>query len=326
MQASTDDVVSMVLFARVVESQSFSGAAARMGLSKSAVSNRIARLEERLGTRLLNRTTRRLSLTEAGMEFYKRCARIAAEADEAAESVSGLSVSMKGTLRVNAPVVFSATHLAPALGGFLDAYPSLRVELTVDDRFIDVAHGGFDVVVRVASVMDMKDASATARKLATDRLVVCGSPAYFARMERPRTPEELLRHHCLRYTHSALHEEWSFGPSGKRSAVPVTGPFSANSGVVLRGAALGGVGVAILPRFMVADALASGALEEVLGDFRWPELGIYALTPARRQAPAKVRAFIDFLTAHFRKGLGAGTGVPMPLPAAVIPLEGTGRG
>ncbi|HEX8706291.1 MAG TPA: LysR family transcriptional regulator [Myxococcaceae bacterium] len=303
MPASADDVVSMVFFARVVESQSFSGAATRMGLSKSAVSNRISRLEERLGTRLLNRTTRRLSLTEAGLEFYKRCARLAAEADEATESVSGLSHAVQGTLRVNAPVVFATTHLAPALPGFLESYPSLRVELTVDDHFIDVAHGGYDVVVRVASTARMKDSSAAARKLATDRMVVCGSPAYFARMERPRTPEELLRHHCLRYANNALHEEWLFGPPGKTAAVPVTGPFATNSGMVLRSAALAGLGVAILPRFMVADVLASGALELVLEDVRWPDLGIYALTPARRQAPAKVRAFIDFLAAHFRRGL-----------------------
>jgi len=312
MPASADDVLSMVFFARVVESQSFSGAAARMALSKSAVSSRISRLEERLGTRLLNRTTRRLSLTEAGLEFYKRCARIAAEADDAADTVSGLSRSVQGTLRVNAPIVFSATHLAPALRRFLEAYPSLRVELSVDDRFVDVTHGGHDVVVRVASASRMKDSSAAARKLAVDRMVVCGAPAYFARRERPRAPEELLRHHCLRYANSALHEEWSYGPPEKTVGLPVTGPFSTTSGLVLRSAALAGQGLAILPRFMVADVLASGDLEAVLEDVRWPELGIYALTPARRQAPAKVRAFLDFLTAHFRKGLGPGTALPRP--------------
>lgn len=310
MPASADDVVSMVFFARVVECQSFSGAAARMGISKSAVSSRLARLEERLGTRLLNRTTRRLSLTEAGLDFYKRCARISVEADEAAEAVSGLSRAMHGSLRVNAASVLGSAHLAPALRGFLDAYPSLRVELTVNDRFVDVAHGGYDVVLRVASHGSMKDSSATARKLAADRMVVCGSPAYFARVERPRTPEDLLRHHCLRYTHSALHEEWRYGPPGKGAAIPVTGPFSTNSGMVLRSAAIAGLGVSILPRFMVADALASGALEEVLGEVRWPELGLYALTPARRQAPAKVRAFIDFLAGWFRKGFEAAGSLP----------------
>jgi len=317
MPASTDDVVSMVLFARVVESQSFSRAAERMALSKSAVSSRISRLEERLGTRLLNRTTRRLSLTEAGLEFYKRCARIAAEADEAAEEVTGLSSAVQGTLRVNAPVVFTATHLTPALRAFLDAYPSLRVDVTVDDRFIDVAHGGFDVVLRAASSTRMKDSSAAARKLATDRMVVCGAPEYFARMDRPRSPEDLMRHDCLRYTHSSLHEEWSFTVAGKRAAIPVTGPFSTNSGMVLLSAALAGLGLAILPRFMVAEVLATGALEAVLEDVRWPELGIYALTPARRQAPAKVRAFIDFLAAHFRKGLDVGGGLPRVQPGAL---------
>jgi DNA-binding transcriptional LysR family regulator len=143
-------------------------------------------------------------------------------------------------------------------------------------------------------------------------MVVCGAPAYFARVERPRTPEELLHHRCLRYTLSTLHEEWSFGPPGKTAAVPVTGPFAANSGMVLRSSAIAGLGLAILPRFMVADALASGALEAVLEEVRWPELGIYALTPARRQAPAKVRAFIDFRAAHFRRGLDVGAGMPGP--------------
>lgn len=302
--ATADDVISMVLFARVVEERSFTAAAARLRLSKSAVSGQIARFEERLGTRLLHRTTRRLSLTEAGLELYERCARIAAEADETAALARGLGRELQGTLRINAPVIFGAMHLVGALGDFRQLHPELQVELTVEDQLVDVAHGGFDLVIRIASRERLRDLSATGRRLAIDQLIVVAAPSYLARHGRPRTPDDLVHHHCLRYLQKTPHAEWRFERSGAAAYVPVPSGFASNSGDVLRAAALAGMGLAILPSYMVVDALTSGALEAVLTDHKRDELGIWALYPSRRHVPGKVRALVDFLAARFRSGLG----------------------
>jgi DNA-binding transcriptional LysR family regulator len=306
MTASADDVMSMVLFARVVEERSFTAAATRLGMSKSAVSAQVARFEERLGTRLLHRTTRRLSLTDAGLALYQRCARIAAEADEAAALAQGLGQVPQGLLRVNASSTFAARHLAPAVRDFLALHPQVTVEFGVEDRFVDVTHGGYDVVVRIARKGQMTaDPSVTARRLATDRLVVCAAPSYLAARGRPQTLEELVEHQCLRYTHNTPHEEWRFERDGTAAYIPVPSAFACNSGEVLYAAALAGTGLAILPGFLVAEALDSGALVEVLPGFSAAELGVWALYPGRRHVPARVRAFVDFLAARFRKGLSA---------------------
>lgn len=305
MALLAEDVVSMVLFARVVEERSFTAAAARLGMRKSTVSRRLAALESELGVRLLHRTTRRLSLTDAGLAFYQRCARVAAEADAAAALAHGLGGSPRGVLRVNAPTTLGTRYIAPAVGDFLRAFPEVQVELSVDDAPVDVTHGGQDVVLRVARKGPL-DAAGTvaARKLASDRLVACASPAYFRAHPRPEVPEDLSQHHCLRYAQSPPHREWRFVRDGEPVYVPVPSSFSSNNGEVLRAATLAGVGLAILPRFSVADALEGGALEEVLPGFRLAELSVWALTPERKGTPARARAFVDFLAARFRKGLG----------------------
>lgn len=306
MPASAEDVVSMVLFARVVEERSFTGAAAKLGLSKSAVSAQLGRFEERLGARLLHRTTRRLTLTDAGLELYQRCAALAAQADEAAGLAQGLSQKPQGTLRVNAPTVLGSRCIAPLLGDFLRAHSQLKLELVAEDDFVDVTHGGFDMVIRIARKGQLgAQRTEAARRLAADRLVVCGSPEYLSARGRPETPEDLVGHQCLRYMHNSPHQEWRFERGGSAAYVPVPSRLSSNSGEVLRAAALAGEGMAILPRFMVADSLAAGALEEVLKDAGWPELGIWALFPERRQLPAKVRAFVDFLAVRLKRSLQA---------------------
>lgn len=300
MSTSADDILAMVLFAHVVEAQSFTDAAKRAGLSKSAVSARVAALEERLGVRVLNRTTRRLSLTEAGAELYKRAARISAEATEAQQALTGMGEAIRGEVRVNAPVVLGALHLVPAVQAFLEANPAVTVDVTAEDRFVDAMHAGFDVVFRVASSSRMKDSSVAARKIGSDRAVVCAAPGYLSRMGTPKVPDELIGHRCLRYSNHALHEEWRFKSRDKAAFVPVTGPIATNSGVLLREAVLSGAGVGILPSFMVREALDEGALVALLTDCRWPELGIYALTPSRR-VPAKVRALIDAFARRLRE-------------------------
>jgi DNA-binding transcriptional LysR family regulator len=305
MALLVEDVVSMVLFARVVEERSFTAAAARLGMRKSTVSRRLAALEKDLGVRLLHRTTRRLSLTDAGLAFYERCARVTAEADAAAALAQGLGGAPHGTLRVNGPSMLGTRHLAPAVGAFLQEFPQLKVELSVSDAQVDVLHGGYDVVVRVARKGPLKaEASIAARRLATDRLVVCASPAYLRGHPRPELPEDLAQHHCLRYAQNAPHQEWRFMRDGEAAYVPVPSSFSSNNGEVLRSAALAGLGLAVLPHFSVVDALASGALVEVLPEFRPAELVVWALTPERQGTPARARAFVDFLAARFRKGLG----------------------
>ena len=305
MALLVDDVVSMVLFARVVEERSFTAAAARLGMRKSTVSRRLAALEEDLGVRLLHRTTRRLSLTDAGLAFYQRCARVTAEADAAAALAQGLGGAPHGTLRVNTSSVLGVRHLAPAVGDFLRDLPQVQVELSVEDAPVDVLHGGYDVVVRVARKGPLQaQGSIAARKLATDRLVVCAAPGYFHGRPRPEVPEDLAQHHCLRYAQNAPHQEWRFVRDGEPAYVPVPSSFSSNNSEVLRAAALAGMGLGVLPRFCVADALASGALVEVLPDFPLDELVIWALTPERQGTPARARAFVDFLAARFRRGLG----------------------
>jgi DNA-binding transcriptional LysR family regulator len=307
---SPDDLVAMALFARVVQEKSFTGAARRLSLSKSVVSARLAALEGRLGTRLLHRTTRRLTLTEAGVALYHRCARMLAEADEAAALAAGLGREPRGTLRVNAPVIFSQMYLGPLLARFLEQHPAVAVELTTADRFVDVAHEGFDVTIRISSARRLQDGSAVVRKLGGGRplrQVVCAAPAYLAAHGTPAGVADLVHHRCLRYSLLAAAEEWRLRPpgGGREVTVPVSGSFAAGDGRVLREATLAGMGIAILPAFMIDDALAAGTLVPVLEGWTPAALALSALHPHGRTPPAKVRAFVDFVADWFRTGLPA---------------------
>lgn len=296
MPEPLDELTSMAVFARVVEARSFSGAARRLGLSKSAVSKRIARLEDSLGAPLLMRTTRRLSLTEAGSAFYEHCARIVSEAEDARNRITDAGSSPRGLLRVNAPVTLSEMYLSPVLPRFLAAYPDVQLELTTDDRFVNVVEDGYDVVVRVAA---LSDSSLIARKLASNRRVVCASPAYLARAGRPHHPRDLLQHNCLRYAYMTVRDEWQFqGPEG-RISISVRGRFQANNGTLLTQAAVGGLGIAMIPLFMITDELGDGRLVTVLDEFAVSDYGIYAVYAHRRHVSPKVRAFVDFLVDAF---------------------------
>lgn len=302
MTATVEDLTSMVLFACVVEERSFTAAAARLGMSKSAVSAQLARFEKSLGAQLLHRSTRRLSLTESGLALYPRCRALLEEADEAAALAHGLGRETAGLLRVNAPVSFGTTHLAPLVGDFLDAYPDMQVELTVDDRHVDVLAGGFDVVVRISRREQLgASAQLTARKLGTVPIVLVASPAYLKAHGHPKVPEDLLRHQCLRYAHATPHQEWRFEVDGKAAYIPVQSTFSSNSGEVLRAAAVAGLGITRLPEFLVREHLEEGALE-ALDALRQShaELGVWALYPAHGRAPAKVLAWVDFLAARLK--------------------------
>jgi len=294
--ARLDTLEGMAVFAHVVEAKSFTAAAGRLGRSKSSVSKAISQLEDRLGARLLNRTTRRLSLTEAGAAFYERAARMLAEAEQAELAVSALQDEPRGLLRVNAPQTFGQRHLGGPVAAFLERYPGLSIEMTLDDHFVDLVDEGYDVAVRIAA---LPDSSLIARRLAPNRRVVCGSPAYFERAGRPQRPGDLRHHNCFGYAYQVTGDEWRFvGPDGPTS-VRVSGTLSANNGAILKAALLDGLGVALLPTFAIDRELREGRLVTVLDAYEDTGTSIYAVYPHNRHLSAKVRAFVDFLAERF---------------------------
>ncbi len=292
-----DTLNAMLVFARVVEANSFSEAARRMGLSKSAVSKQVSALEDRLGARLLNRTTRRISPTEVGAALYERCARIASEVEEAELIVTRLHAAPRGRLRVNAPMSFGHLHLSPAMPEFLDRYPELSVDLALNDRFVDVVEEGYDVAIRITR---LRDSSLIARKLAPARRIVCASPGYLARHGRPRAVADLTQHTCLIYTYAERSDLWSLSDgTGQRYHVQVKGTFSVNSGDALKAAAVEGLGITLLPTFLVGREIADGRLVNVFPDVIDDFGGIYAIYPHNRHLTPKVRALVDFLVGRF---------------------------
>lgn len=306
MRLAIPDLADMAVFAAVARSGSYTGGAAALGMSKSAASKAITRLERRLGTRLLHRTTRSLTLTEAGRALEARAGRMLEEALAGAEAVAALAQAPLGTLRVNGPVTFGEMYLAPALPQLLQRYPGLRVELVLDDRLVDAVAGGWDVVVRISA---MSDSTLAVRKLAQDRRVVAASPDYLARRGTPRTPDDLLGHDCLHYTNVSRTMEWRFrGPRGPLS-VGTTGSFDANHGLSLREAALAGVGIGVFPEFMVAAELRAGRLVELLAPWGLPRrTAIHALFSRGRPSPPKVRVFVDHLAERLRAAGLSGAG------------------
>lgn len=291
-----DNLTGMAVFARVVEHESFTAAARELALSKSTVSKHVSRLEDRLGARLLNRTTRRLSLTEVGRVFYVRCRRIVEEAAEAEQEVTRLHAEPRGTLRLNVPHTFGTLHVAPALPQFMTRYPDICVDLDLDDRVVDMVEEGYDMAIRITR---LPDSSLIARKLAPFRVAVCASPDYWRQHARPVRPEDLKQHNCLNYKYLLTGDAWPFhGPGGKQP-VRVGGNLRANNGEALRSAALGGLGVFMAPTFIVGEDLQAGRLEEVLHELTEPGRDIYAVYPETRHLSAKVRAFIDFLVERF---------------------------
>jgi DNA-binding transcriptional LysR family regulator len=325
MSASPDEILSMVCFARVVEAGSFTGAAEKLDLSKSVVSARVAQLEDRVGARLLNRTTRKLSLTAEGMAFYERCARLMNAADEATADVEGPGEAPRGVLRVLAPAAFAQEYLAPALALYLERHPQVRLELTLTDKLVDLSEDGIDVAIRISPAVD--SAALSARRLAGDHTVLCAAPAYLTRKGVPTAAEQLVQHDCLVYSLLRISEEWRFRAPGSRDTftVPIEGRFQAASVGVLRQAALAGMGVCVLPSFMVAEDLAMGRLRKVVDTFAGVELGVFAVYPQARKAPAKVRTLLDVLVAHFKRPRWGATTLPGIVPNAQTHIGFTGR-
>ena len=292
---------SMRVFAKVVENSSFAGAAARLDISASMVTLHVKELEERLGVRLLYRTTRKVSLTETGRAYYERCTRLLADLEETEQAVSDMHAAPRGELRVNATETFGILQLAPAIADFTTCFPAISVELMLSKHTVDLIEEGFDVAVRVG---ELPDSSLIAHQLAPCRMVVCGAPSYFEKHGKPRTPADLTAHNCLTVaeTGSYYYRAWHLiAADGTALNISPTGNLRTNSGAVLIVAAIAGHGLAYLPTYLVGDALQSGRLVTVLDDYMAPPLPLRALYPHNRYLSAKVRAFVDFLAARFGK-------------------------
>jgi DNA-binding transcriptional LysR family regulator len=290
-----DKFLEFQTFLGVAREGSFSRAADGLGLTPSAVSKQVRALEDRLDVRLFNRTTRRVSLTDAGRAFRERIETVVQEVDEAEQSVAQLQAEPRGLLRVGAPMDFGRAHLAKAIVQFAAAHPSLEVEVEFADRFVDVVEEGFDVVVRIA---ELADSSLVSRRLAPCRRLVCASPGYLDANGRPERPEDLLAHHRVGYAYE-VERSWRFEtPRGtRRIAVPVR--HRTNNGSLIRELLLAGEGLSLLPTFLIAEDLRSGRLEAVLAGSLCADTQIHAVYPHRRHLSTKVRRFVDHLAASF---------------------------
>jgi DNA-binding transcriptional LysR family regulator len=291
-----DRFATLEAFVAVARTGSFARAAEKLGLSRAMVSKHIQALEARLGARLLNRTTRQVSLTEAGRNFQQRAERLLAELEDAEGDAAQEADTPRGTLRISAPVSFGVTHVAPALAAFLAAHPGLRGDLALNDRVVDVVEEGFDLAVRIGR---LPDSMLIARRLAVARLAVIASPGYLSRHGRPTQPEDLVGHNCLTYAYAASRDEWRFvGKNGARS-VAVQGSLRANNGDALREAVLGDLGIALLPTFLCGDDIRRGRVQCLLDGWPPEEIYVHAVYPPGRHVAAKVRQFVDFLVERF---------------------------
>ncbi|HEC14673.1 MAG TPA: LysR family transcriptional regulator, partial [Rhodospirillales bacterium] len=294
--ALVDSLNELFIFTKVVDAGGFTAAARRINRSKSTVSKLVSRLEDRLGARLLNRTTRRLSLTEEGAAFYERSLRILAEIEDAELAVGRLHSQPRGTLRINAPMSFGILHVTPALPDFMARYPDLEIDFILNDRQVDLIDEGFDVAVRIAR---LTDSTLIAKRLASFRQVVCAAPGYWRAHGKPDRPEDMRGHNCLIYTYRQNQNEWPFQTPDGPVSIPIEGSLHANNGDVMRLTALAGSGVYLGPTFIVGDDLRKGRLISVLDDYAETDRAIYAVYPQNRHLSAKVRVFIDFLVDRF---------------------------
>ncbi len=292
-----DKFESIRAFTQVVISGGFAAAARDMGLSRSAVNKLVIALENELGVQLLHRSTRVVTPTETGLAFHERCLEILASLEEAERSITQLHEEPRGRLRVNAPMSFGTMHLAPALADFLVHYPELQVQLTLNDRFIDPLEEGFDVTVRIAK--PQTSASLIVHPLVSAQRVLCAAPSYLETQGIPAHPNELLHHSCLHYGQLAVEDRWLLIGADGDHTISVTGVLCSNNGEVLREAAVRGLGITLLPRFIVEPELQQGSLQIVLPDYHAPELCVYVMYPVNRHLSTKIRLLVDFLQGQF---------------------------
>jgi len=291
-----DIVAGMRVFTAVVEAGSFAGAADKLDLSRGMATRYVAQLEAHLGVRLLHRTTRKLSLTEAGGDYFQRATQILAMVEEA-ESLAAQEASLpRGTLRIATSVGFGVRHMDRAITEYLQRYPGVEVDLTLNDRVVDLVEEGFDLAVRVAKQIDP---GLVARRLTRARTVACASPGYLKRHGTPKSPVQLTGHNCLTFAYSSLQNDWRFRRKNVERTVRVSGNLRGNNGDILVSAAIEGLGVILEPTFLVFEALRQKRLVRILSDWEADEFSVFAVYPNRKFLPPKVRSFIDFLADRF---------------------------
>jgi DNA-binding transcriptional LysR family regulator len=283
----------------VVEQGSFAGASERLNMSTSAVSRHVAELETHLATRLLNRTTRRISLTESGQAYFERALHLLADLEETEAVVSSSTVAPRGTIRLTCSTSFGVPYLAPAIGAFQAKYPDVRFDISASNQFVDLVEDGLDLAIRIG---DLGNPNLIARRIGTMRLVACASPDYLKRNGVPKHPDDLVKHNCFAYEYSPSKNTWPFRDSKNNEVkARIAGSVHANNGEMLAAIAAAGVGIALEPDFIINPLLASGALVPILQDFKPAPYSIYAVYPSRRHLSAKVRTFVDFLADRFAK-------------------------
>lgn len=293
-----DTIAAMRMFTRVVETGSFSAAGRQLGTAPSSVSRLIGELEYDLGARLFHRTTRKLSLTEAGRLYHARAIGILLDVEEAWLAVSEITDAPSGVLRVNIPASLACRHMIPAVSAFQERYPAVRTAVSVTDRMVDLVEEGFDLAIRIGH---LSDSSLVARRLGAARRAVCASPAYLKKNAAPKTPEDLARHSCITFRTHPGANGWAFkGPKG-RSVVRVSGALFANDGPTLVSAAVAGLGLVLVPRWLTGTEIKRQELRVVLDDYTPDpsDTPFYAVYPHQRHLPPKVRVFIDFLVERF---------------------------
>jgi DNA-binding transcriptional LysR family regulator len=294
-----DKLQAMNTFVCVVEAGNFVGAMEAARLSKPAVSRHIAELEEHLGTRLLQRTTRRVSLTSEGERYYQRCKEILDMVQEADSEINERTGQAQGRLKIGAPQSFGVLHLAPLWGRFAAQNPHVSLDITLSDRVVDLIDEGYDLTIRIAR---MPASSLISRSLTATRMIVCASPEYFSQRDVPQSPADLSRHDVISYSYLASGTEWHFtGPDGATTSTRINTRIFANNGDTCRAAALEHQGIIMQPDFMVFDDIRNGRLIRLLPDYSTTELTVYAVYPTRKLLPVKVRRLIDFLVDAFKK-------------------------
>ncbi len=294
-----DRLTEMEAFATVVDQGGFTDAARKMGISKSAVSKHVSSLESRLGARLLNRTTRRVSPTEIGLAYYDRARRVLNDAGEADALVSSMQSAPSGLLRISVATDFGVNHMSPILGDFLADFPDITVNMVLNNRYVELISEGFDLAIRIG---EMEDSSLRARKLTETSKRLIAAPSYFEQYGRPEKIDDLNEHKLLHYSNQSAGNVWKLtAPSGEKRQVRTQGWLTVNDGQSLLNACVSGLGIAYLPSFLYADALKDGLVEEAMPGLPTESQGIYAVYPPGRYTQPKVRTFIDFLVEAFKQ-------------------------
>jgi len=289
------DLSIMPVFAAVIDQGSFSKAAEKLDITKSAVSKRITGLEKQLGVKLLHRSTRKLSLTEAGQRYFEHVLQALEAAQQAEYAATELQQVPQGTIRISSPMSFGRLHVAPIIPLFLKQYPRINIHMDMNDQLIDVIAEGFDLVLRAG---DLADSSLRARKLAPLHSVLCASPDYLAEYGTPKTPLELIHHNCILYTYHTVVNEWVFFKNGDQQTIRISGNFQVNNGEALRESLIQNLGIGRLASFVAGDDIKARRLVPILTEYKMPHKTLYAVFPEKQYMPEKIRVFINFIMQH----------------------------